>query len=148
MPEFFLAFFAVCVDAGMEFACTLMRTAAGGYEMDSIFGVSGDALKLCEERSKLIGDNLANGSTPGYKAKDIDFQAVLGQVAEKGASVGSDVIAENLKYRVPMQKSLDGNTVDPEIERKNFIQNAIRYQVSLTFVHNRTSELLQAIRGE
>ena len=50
-------------------------------------------------------------------------------------------------YRVPMQTSMDGNTVDENIERKNFIENSLRYQVSLTFIQNESAELMKAIKG-
>jgi flagellar basal-body rod protein FlgB len=43
--------------------------------------------------------------------------------------------------------SLDGNTVDGEIERKNFIENALRYQVNLTFIQNKSDELTKAMGG-
>jgi len=127
--------------------------------MDSIFGISEQALSLCEERSSLISSNLANASTPNYKAKDINFQSVLGQMNqennsgslltnEPGHIVDNSSINPATMYRIPMQDSLDGNTVDQEIERKNFMQNAVRFEVNLTFVHNRTKELLEAIKGE
>ena len=126
--------------------------------MDKIFGMSEKALQLSEDRAVMLTSNLVNSSTPHYKARDIDFQKALAAAGEDGAvmqttspnhivprtqSHGAEV-----EYRVPMQSSLDGNTVDDEIERKNFIENALHYQVNLTFVQNKTSELMKAIKGE
>jgi flagellar basal-body rod protein FlgB len=126
----------------------------------NIFGVSEQAMQLCEDRAVMLTNNLTNASTPNYKAKDIDFHALL-QQANANLSAGKlDVtqpghlqMAEipgngHIKYRIPMQNSMDGNTVDPEIERKNFAENALRYQVSLTFITNKADEIHKAIKGE
>jgi flagellar basal-body rod protein FlgB len=126
---------------------------------DSIFGMSEKAIQVCEDRATLLSSNIVNSSTPRYKARDIDFRQVMSEnqqsvsspalaVTEKGHIAASqDGVSESVMYRVPMQKSMDGNTVDEDIERKNFIENALRYQVNLTFVQNKSDELLHAIKG-
>jgi flagellar basal-body rod protein FlgB len=53
-----------------------------------------------------------------------------------------------LLYRVPQQPSIDGNTVDPQVEYAQFSQNALQYQSSLTFLNNRIKNLMTAIRGD
>ena len=120
---------------------------------NNIFGLSEHALQLSEDRAVLLTNNISNSSTPNYKARDIDYQKILKQLAEStaaGKAVTSTEVKdkESIMFRVPMQKSQDGNTVDDDIERKNFIENAINYQVNLTFVQNKTDELLKAIKGE
>lgn len=123
--------------------------------MDNLFGVSEKALELCEERSVLLSRNIVNSSTPNYKARDINFKQLMqhndlsGKLMltdPKDIPATNEVAGGSIQYRVPMQKSLDGNTVDEDIERKNFVENAIRYQVNLTFIKNKTDELLKAIR--
>lgn len=126
--------------------------------MEKIFGVAEQAIQLTEDRASLITTNLVNSSTPGYKAKDIDFYNVLKNVGDsatqlkatnaKHISSGQGVNNADIKYRIPMQMSMDGNTVDPEIERKNFLENSIRYQVSLTFIQGKASQLSKAFKGE
>jgi len=128
--------------------------------MDNIFGLSEKALQLCEDRSVLLSNNVVNSSTPNYKARDIDFQKLMKQEMDTQDSTlattnpnhisSSSEMAggENVLYRVPMQKSADGNTVDEDIERKDFIANAINYQVNLTFIQNKSDQLLKAIKGE
>lgn len=123
-----------------------------------IFGASEKALQLCEDRAVTLGANVVNASTPHYKARDFDFyqamqssntaQYKLMQTNAKHLEPANEIGGQQLKYRVPMQSSLDGNTVDPEIERKNFLENALRYQVNLTFVKNDSDQLIQAIKGE
>lgn len=127
--------------------------------MDSIFGLSEKALQLCEDRSVMLSNNVVNSSTPNYKARDIDFQKLLQQeesnqtntlaTSQAGHLSGlADTGSESALYRVPMQKSLDGNTVDENLERKDFIENAINYQVNLTFIQNKSEQLMKAIKGE
>ena len=126
--------------------------------MDKLFGVSEKALQLCEDRAVMLTSNIVNSSTPNYKARDIDFQKALATAGKDSTAMqvtnpnhlvpANQVNGSTAGYRVPMQSSLDGNTVDDEIERKNFIENALHYQVNLTFVHNKTSELMKAIKGE
>lgn len=124
---------------------------------NSIFGLSEKALQLAEGRSVLLTNNLVNSSTPHYKARDIDFHKALddaNQTYSLETTNKNHIQAENqvggqqLLYRVPMQMSLDGNTVDDEIERKNFMENALRYQVNLTFMQNKSDELMKAIKGD
>ena len=120
--------------------------------MDKLFGVAENALKLTEDRASLITTNLVNSSTPKYKAKDIDFYDVLKKMggsdtglqatnSQHITGMNGSMSQSEIKYRIPMQTSMDGNTVDPEIERKNFMQNSIRYQVSLTFIQNKTDSI-------
>lgn len=115
-----------------------------------ILGLPEQALKVCEERAVLLSNNLVNSATPHYKARDIDFAKTMQDtVAQKGTGTDQSFNVESeIQYRVPMQKSLDGNTVDAEIDRKNFIENALRYEVNLTFMQNKADEIVSAIKGE
>ncbi|WP_202971939.1 flagellar basal body rod protein FlgB [Legionella geestiana] len=123
----------------------------------SFLGLEEKALKLCETRASLIAQNIANGATPNYKARDIDFQKALREAQGRHTLDTSNAghissthqqDGATLLYRTPMQSSMDNNTVDDEIERKNFMQNALRFQASLGFSHAKMSQLLKAIRGE
>jgi flagellar basal-body rod protein FlgB len=51
-------------------------------------------------------------------------------------------------YRIPSQSSLDGNTVEPHIEQGKFMENAMQYQASLTFINGKVASLLTALKGE
>ena len=124
---------------------------------NNIFGLSERALQLCEDRAVLITNNLVNSSTPNFKARDISFQDALREAQGPGnldrtnsnhLNVQEQAHGSQLLYRIPMQSSLDGNTVDDEIERKNFLENAVRYQVNLSFIQNKTDQLMKAIKGE
>lgn len=126
---------------------------------DSIFGLSEKALALSEERAVILSSNMVNSATPHYQAKDINFRELLKNADSAQASNLATTEPGHLQpsngghhsptmYRVPMKTSLDGNTVDEDIERKNFLQNALNYQVNLTFMKNTTDRLMKAIKGE
>jgi flagellar basal-body rod protein FlgB len=53
----------------------------------------------------------------------------------------------DLKYRVPFQPALDGNTVEVGVEQAKFAENAIHYQAALNFINSRISSLNLAITG-
>ncbi|MCE3590047.1 flagellar basal body rod protein FlgB, partial [Escherichia coli] len=86
-----------------------------------------------------------NASTPGFKARDIDFQSALASVEGDTAAQG---IGQATKYRVPLQTSMDGNTVDLSQEQTAFAENAIQYQTTLSFLNGRISQITRALKGE
>jgi flagellar basal-body rod protein FlgB len=127
--------------------------------IDSALGIHADALRLRERRTELLANNLANADTPGFKARDLDFRAVLTQQGAGMALASTDpghirdpahgtVAAPDLLYRVPTQSSLDGNTVDPHLEKAAFAENTVRYQATLMLLKSKISGLTTAIRGE
>jgi flagellar basal-body rod protein FlgB len=131
--------------------------------IDSALSLHADALRLRERRTEVLAGNLANADTPGFKARDLDFAALLARQAA-GQSAGAALAATDprhigrpplespgsaeLLYRVPTQSSLDGNTVDPHQEKAAFAENAVRYQATLMILGSRISSLMTAIRGE
>jgi flagellar basal-body rod protein FlgB len=127
--------------------------------LDAYLGIHADALKLRGQRTELLATNLANADTPGYKARDIDFREALANASNGGGttlrttsarhlSTASEAGAAELKYRVPLAPSLDGNTVDVQLEQAAFAENAVRFQATLTFLSARFRGLMTAITGE
>lgn len=115
-------------------------------QSDSLFGVHGAALTVRSQRMGVLASNIANASTPGYKAKDIDFQTALASIETAGSGGGS-IDAATL-YRVPLQPSQDGNTVELATEQTAFAENAVAYQTTLSFLNGRISTITRALRGE
>lgn len=114
---------------------------------DSLFGVHATALAVRAQRMGLLASNIANVSTPGYKAQDIDFQAAMAAADVPGGSSDA-AIAGAIKYRVPLQPTQDGNTVDLSTEQTAFAENAIAYQTTLSFLNGRISQVTRALKGE
>lgn len=114
---------------------------------DNALGVHPHTLNLRAERSKVIAGNLANVDTPGFKARDFDFQAALAQVEQRHTQHTSSANAE-LMYRNPYNNSIDGNTVELGVEQAMFAQNAMDFETSLTFLNMKFRGLSTAITGQ
>lgn len=95
----------------------------------------------------MIASNIANASTPGFKAKDIDFQAALAQ-SGSNRRMTDMAIGNATRFRVPVQTSLDGNTVELATEQTAFAENAVAYQTTLSFLNGRIGQITRALRGE
>jgi flagellar basal-body rod protein FlgB len=128
--------------------------------LDNVFGLSGQALGLWQQRSETIASNIANADTPNYKARDVDFRSALQQAsgdstnlqlaAPSEGQIGGDsttTSTDDLKYRVPLQPSMDGNTVDTQVEQSQFASNMVHYQASLSFINSSIQSLRLAING-
>lgn len=115
--------------------------------MDSkLFGIHGAALELRAQRMGMIAGNIANAATPGYKARDVDFDAALDE--QLGGKSTSQAIAQHTKYRVPVMPSMDGNTVELANEQIAFAENALAYTATLSFVQGRVDNIKRALKGE
>jgi flagellar basal-body rod protein FlgB len=127
---------------------------------DNIFGIHEQALLLHGQRLGVLANNLANADTPNFKARDIDFSAVLSASNENAplalsVTDGTHITPQDggfaageLQYRIPYQASLDGNTVEMPVEQAAFSENNVRYQASLQFINSRIAELQFAIAGQ
>lgn len=120
------------------------------------------SLQLRAARQQVLASNIANVDSPGYVAKDIDFNAAL-RNAMSGASAPrmaqtsqqhlqltstSALIGSPMAYTVQTQPSLDGNSVDLDQQRANFADNAIRYESTLRFINGNVKTMLSAITGQ
>lgn len=125
------------------------------------FGFFQNALNLRAHRQELLASNIANADTPNYKAVDMDFSKVLRGAQASPSPLAMDATsAEHLQgrpvsplgarvmYRVPTQPSIDGNTVDSNLETAQFSDNAIHYQALLGFLSEEIRMRKMAIQGQ
>ncbi len=128
-------------------------------KLDDALGIHEQALLLRGRRAEVLAANIANADTPGYKARDFDFQAMLrqevGQATRLKVTQPGHIQTETgivspsqMAYRVPSQPSLDGNTVDTQLEHTQFAANAMEYQASLRFLSGNINTLRTAIKGQ
>jgi flagellar basal-body rod protein FlgB len=131
------------------------------FNFDSYLGVNAPALQLQAYRAQVLASNLANADTPNYKARDIDFRAALssanamqpGKVQMEATQPGHiepgmETGGYDLMYRQPYQASLDGNTVEGQVEMAAYSDNAMRYLATLRILSNKLNELRTALRGQ
>jgi flagellar basal-body rod protein FlgB len=129
----------------------------GSINFNNAIGVHSDAMLLRGKRAEILANNLANSDTPGFKARDINFQAMLAKETQTGLAMSSTNSAHlslrsskssELFFRNPSQPSIDGNTVDTQIEQTIFSRNAMDYNSSFEFLNGKFKGLKSAIRGE
>ena len=120
------------------------------------------ALNTRAYRQQVIASNIANADTPNYKARDVDFrEALKGAMAGKSgnlalnatsaghlAAAGASPLEANLKFRNDQQGAVDGNTVNMDVERSAFAENAVQYQASVTFINGLITGMQRAIQGQ
>ena len=124
---------------------------------DKALGIHTKALSFRAARAEVIANNLINADTPGFKARDIRFSdsfknaqnsvRVL-KTHERHIGVSDANGGQQKYYRTPLLPSLDGNTVNAQMEESNYMRNALEFQTSFTFLNGRFKGLSAAIRGE
>jgi flagellar basal-body rod protein FlgB len=140
---------------------THQRTHDMIESLDKLLQFHQNALNVRAFRQQLLAANIANADTPGYKARDIDFAAALraatdGRPASSAAlRVTSDkhlagatgAAPAAVLYRSVQQPSIDGNTVDMDMERNRFAENAVHYEANLAILSNEIKLMLAALQG-
>lgn len=120
------------------------------------------ALRVRAYRQELIASNIANADTPGYKAVDIDFMEAL-RIAQSVSQIPSMVLTTTssghipgkgfasppfpLKYHIPSQPSVDGNTVEMDVERAKFAENAMMYEFALDRVKGHYMHMTEMLKN-
>ena len=147
-------------------------------KLDQALRFQETVLSLRAQRQQQLASNIANADTPNYKARDVDFNKALqvalardghqggGALPVGGASPSAaagmmktseahlsptgkpNIGGLEPQYRTTIQGSVDGNTVDMDVERNQFADNALRYEASVTFVSHQIKNLLAAIQGQ
>lgn len=116
-----------------------------------------NALQIRATRSEILANNLANSDTPNFKARDLDFLGMLNNQVQRSLSMNTTHKAhlpgafnqdDRLLYRNPYQPSIDGNTVDTQIEQGIFTKNALEYNTSFEFLNGKFQGLKRAIKGQ
>ena len=136
----------------------------------NIYGILGESLNVLSDRQNIIASNVANANTPGYKAKELNFEQVmkglvpsadslpmkatsqkdLGGVVAAGSGSSSQGQSDYIKSFVHNQKDetvppLDGNTVDLSKEMSDMASNAIRFQAVAGLLSKKFATLNYAI---
>lgn len=64
------------------------------------------------------------------------------------SSTPSTPLERFTQYRREIQSSVDGNTVNMDVERAAFAENSIHYEASITFINGLLSGMQRAISGQ
>ncbi|MBV6321291.1 flagellar basal body rod protein FlgB [Duganella violaceipulchra] len=134
-------------------------------KLDDYLRFNEAALGLRSQRQSVLASNIANGDTPNYKARDIDFSSAMQAALDKTNATATlkttaskhypspqqdgTTMADGtpLLYRGVVQGAVDGNTVDMDVERNQFADNAIRYEAGITAINAQIKNMMAAIQG-
>lgn len=131
--------------------------------MDGNFQFFVQALNARAYRQQVLASNIANADTPNYRARDVDFKQLLGEAQQTQgiggtlqlaassshhlSGVASSFLDDAVYYRTPLQSSLDKNSVDMDIERAQFTDNALHYEATLAFLNQHIKMMQAAVQG-
>ncbi len=115
---------------------------------EQIFGIHGAALEVRSQRMGVLASNIANAATPGFKARDVDFNAALDARLARSSGAPATGSDPELVYRRATMPSLDGNTVELGREQVAFAENALAYSATLSFVQGKVNAITRALKGE
>jgi flagellar basal-body rod protein FlgB len=129
--------------------------------LDRELSFNRNALNLRGYRQELLASNIANADTPHFKARDIDFKSALADTMA-GRTQGDLSLARTsdrhlsgtgesrygvaLKYRTEYQGAVDGNTVNMDVERSAFAENAVQTEALITFVRDQFQQMNAALQ--
>jgi flagellar basal-body rod protein FlgB len=123
-------------------------------KLDELLNFNHQALNLRSQRQQVLASNIANADTPGYKARDFDFKSALATAVAQpattqpsGGAAPAPAPQPELLYRSVIQPSIDGNTVDMDVERAQFAENTVHYEANITMLTHQIRMMLAAIQG-
>ncbi|HEY5799679.1 MAG TPA: flagellar basal body rod protein FlgB [Burkholderiaceae bacterium] len=134
-------------------------------KLDQYLRFHESALSIRAQRQQLLASNMANADTPNYKARDVDFNSALQGALSRGTQPQSPLATTSpkhlpgtpdadtgpggapLMYRGVVQGAVDGNTVDMDVERNQFADNAIRYEAGITMTNMLIKDMLASLQG-
>jgi flagellar basal-body rod protein FlgB len=107
--------------------------------MDKITDQLEHYMDLLSTRQKLVASNIANVDTPGYKAKDIDFQFEFMSLMKDGTP--------NVIEQQGLKPGNDANNVNMDHEARMLAENALRFNVASNLMKTQLKVLNSAIQG-
>ncbi|NNE65140.1 MAG: flagellar basal body rod protein FlgB [Pyrinomonadaceae bacterium] len=121
-------------------------------DADNITNLLQTFLDVQSRRAQIISSNIANADTPGYVAKELDFEDFLRDAASKVnlpqstlADSGDSVAALRTVDQTPTKIGLDGNTVDAGREMAELAQTSINFNLGAKMLQSRLRLLRAAI---
>lgn len=121
---------------------------------DGITNLLTTFLDVQSRRAQVVASNIANADTPGYVAKELNFNDYLQKAANEvelplsqRTSRNVSVADLNVVDRTPTTIGLDGNTVDTGHEMAELAQSGIDFNFGAKMLQSRFRLLRSAISG-
>ncbi|AHG60050.1 flagellar basal body rod protein FlgB [Buchnera aphidicola] len=130
-------------------------------QINQVFDFNQKALNIYVKRQEILASNIANADTPGYKAVDINFKDELNKTLNKKDTKiilkktspnhlnGKNNHISLLKIIPVISNNIkpDGNTVNMDRERIEFVNNSLKYVSTLAFIKNEIKNIIHVLQG-
>jgi flagellar basal-body rod protein FlgB len=120
--------------------------------MDKGFKILERMVQTADIRQKVIASNIANSDTPGFKAKDVKFNNLLGKEMKLSATnpkhIGGGKAGE-ISSRTEVEDNLsweDRNNVELNVEVAKMTENALLHDTAVTILSSKIRMFKNAIR--
>jgi flagellar basal-body rod protein FlgB len=117
---------------------------------DNITSLLGTYLDVQSRRAEVVAGNLANVDTPGFTARELDFNDFLREAAAQSLDPKNMDAKAIAPARVVDQEAttigIDGNTVDPGREMATLAEAGTKYLEGTQLLQMRLRSLRAAIR--
>jgi flagellar basal-body rod protein FlgB len=128
------------------------------FLFDRLHSGLGQVLDLRQTQHALTASNLANADTPGFRAKFVPFDQVLGSAVDRSSALdmrqtrgrhvsapGMDATHPDVEEVEPPPWAIDGNSVNPEREAVRITENAMMYDAVARGLSRRMALLRYAV---
>jgi len=112
--------------------------------MDPTLDILHSALNGLMTRQQVIANNVANASTPGFTASQVNFESALSAAIADGQTPGLDTAVVTPTSDPANQ---DGNNVDLGDQTMSLADTELRYQAVIGAVNAKFQVLRTAIEG-
>ena len=116
---------------------------------DKMFSTIEDLLSWTSKRQQAMAGNLANLDTPGYHAKDFNFEEELSSLTMNATSsmhmTATEGSSNARMYEVDSQEKPNGNNVDLEREMTEITKNGLQYITLVQYLNSKIKTLRSAI---
>jgi flagellar basal-body rod protein FlgB len=106
--------------------------------LDRIAGALERYMDVLGARQRVVASNIANADTPGYKTKDVNFQAEFRSFISGFEPAPVEVVG--------LKSKNDGNNVSIDREARLLSENAMRFSLASNMVRRELHSIRTAIQ--
>lgn len=128
-------------------ASNIANADTPGYQARDIDFKSALSEAMGENSSSRLGVGVGNAGVNNLSLSVTSSGTSINQAGVSVSNNNPSDLATGLKYRLPLQSALDGNTVETDREQAAFADNTVRYQATLQFLGGKFSSMRSAITG-
>jgi len=114
-------------------------------KISNIFDVIEAGLRTESLRQKVIGSNIANLETPGYRRSDVNFAEALDNAMSKTGDVNIDSVETEIFQPKTTTVLENGNDVNLNVEVGEMVKNTLRHKAYVRILQKKYMQIDLAI---